>query len=215
MTRRFEKIGAIGDIHCEHLHLERALAWLTTRGVDVIVATGDIADGVGSLDRCCELLSSHAVMAVAGNHDRWLLSESARQLSNATALDSISEATRGYIARLPRLAELETPQGTLLLCHGLGPNDMAKVTPDDSDYSVAANTDLQNLIRERYYRWVINGHSHRRMVRSFGGTTIINAGTIKSDDSPCFLEIDFLRGAVSVFELTPDGVTSGELLPLR
>jgi UDP-2,3-diacylglucosamine pyrophosphatase LpxH len=54
------------------------------------------------------------------------------------------------------------------------------------------------------FRWVINGHSHRQMVRSFPGMTIINAGTLRPH-SPCFLELDFEQGVVLVFEFAPDG----------
>ena len=103
------------------------------------------------------------------------------------------------------MVELATTSGTALLCHGLGPNDMAKVGPDDFGYALEANDDLQNLLRNRYFRWVINGHSHRRMVRPFPGMTIINGGTLESNHSPCFLEVDFAREVVLVFEFSVDG----------
>jgi predicted phosphodiesterase len=103
------------------------------------------------------------------------------------------------------MVEIATAKGTALLCHGLGPNDMAKVGPDDFGYALATNDDLQNLVQNGYFRWVINGHSHRRMVRSFPGLTIINAGTLKPEHSPGFLEIDFDRELVLVFEFSPDG----------
>jgi len=38
--------------------------------VELIVATGDIADGVGSVDVCCALLEDRGVVTVRGNHVR-------------------------------------------------------------------------------------------------------------------------------------------------
>jgi predicted phosphodiesterase len=198
------RIGAIGDIHAQHVRLASALATLENRGVELIVATGDIADGAGSVDECCTLLQAHQVVAVCGNHERWLLAGSARDLPDATVLADISEDARAYLARLPRMVEVTTVRGTALLCHGLGPNDMAKVGPDDFGYALETNDDLQKLLQNGYFRWVINGHSHRRMVRAFPGMTIINAGTLKPDSS-CFLEIDFEQAVVQVFEFEADG----------
>jgi len=198
------RIGVIGDIHAQHVRLASALARLEERGVELVLATGDIADGAGSVDECCKLLEAHGVVTVCGNHDRWLLAGTARDLHEATALSDLSEDSRAFLTRLPRMVELATSSGTALLCHGLGPNDMAKVGPDDFGYALATNDELQKLLQNRYFRWVINGHSHRQMVRPFSGMTIINAGTLRPH-SPCFLEIDFEREVVLVFEFAPDG----------
>ena len=72
-TKMVERIGVIGDIHAEDAHLKEALTVLEDRGLELVLATGDIADGAGSLDLCCELLAARDVSAVSGNHDRWLL----------------------------------------------------------------------------------------------------------------------------------------------
>jgi predicted phosphodiesterase len=199
------RLGAIGDIHAEHVWLEQAIEVLERRGVDRIVATGDIADGIGSVDRCCELLATHDVIAVGGNHDRCFLADTMRHLPNATPLATVSESTRAFLAGLPKMVELPTVSGVALLCHGIGENDMARVKPDDFGYALETNDDLQELIRERRFRWVINGHSHRRMVRAFPGVSIINAGTLLRDHSPCFLDIDFVARKVAVFEFSADG----------
>ena len=198
------RIGVIGDIHAQHVRLASALAALEERGVELVLATGDIADGSGSVEECCRLLEAHGFVTVCGNHDRWLLAGTARDLHEATVLADLSENSRAFLARLPRMVELATARGTALLCHGLGPNDMSKVGPDDFGYALATNDELQNLLRNGYFRWVINGHSHRQMVRPFPGMTIINAGTLRPH-SPCFLEIDFEQEVVSVFEFAADG----------
>jgi hypothetical protein len=55
-----KRMGVIGDIHAEHALLDSALATLRNRSVELVVATGDIADGKGWGDACCESASSSA-----------------------------------------------------------------------------------------------------------------------------------------------------------
>jgi hypothetical protein len=64
---------------------------------------------------------------------------------------------------------------------------MAKVAPDDLGYALESNDDLQNLLRAGVDRWILNGHSHRRMVRH------------------CFLELDFEAETGLVYSFHPDG----------
>ena len=199
MNKRYARIGLIGDIHAEDALLEQALDVLRSRGVELVAATGDVTDGLGSVERCCELLEAHEVVVVGGNHDRWFLAGTARGLPAATPPEAVSLAARRTLEGFPLMVELETCAGRALLCHGLGPNDMAKVNPDDDGYAIDSNDDLQNLLRGGGYRWILNGHSHRWMVRHFGGVTVINAGTLKRDHDPCFLELDFTARTGSLF----------------
>jgi predicted phosphodiesterase len=82
---------------------------------------------------------------------------------------------------------------------------MAKVGPDDFGYALDANDDLQNLLRFGGYRWILNGHSHRRMVREFNGVTLINAGTLMRRQEPCFLELDFENASGLIFKFAENG----------
>lgn len=208
MHQRFGRVGLIGDIHAEHTRLERTLDVLAARNVEAIFATGDIVDGVGSIDRCLDLLESRKVESVRGNHERWLLTGAARDLPDATPMDAVSARWRNALQRLPVMLEFDTPEGRALVCHGLGANDMARVKPDDYGYAIESNEDLQGLIRSRRYRWVLNGHSHERMVRHFSGLTIVNAGTLRGD-SPSFLEVDFRAGHVLAYDFS----RYGDVLP--
>jgi predicted phosphodiesterase len=147
MTKRFRRIGLIGDIHAEDKLLELTLNFLESRSVELVTATGDVADGTGSVDRCCSLLSLRKVVAVCGNHDRWLLAGVARDPPDATPTDAVTLDSRRIHPQLPEMVEFDTVRGRALLCHGLGLNDMAKVGPDDFGYALEANDDLQNLLR--------------------------------------------------------------------
>lgn len=200
------RIGAIGDIHCEHVSLEAVLRYLQGAGVDRIVSVGDLCDGPGDLARTVELLRGAQVVAVAGNHERWMLTWQLRSLPNATRADTLDPDTVSWLSALPRTRELTTPQGALLLCHGLGEDDMAQVLPEDSGYALQVNSSLWNLVHARRWRYVIHGHSHQRMVRTFDGLTFINVGTLSRDDAPCFAIIDFSRGEVLFHDLHEDQI---------
>jgi predicted phosphodiesterase len=132
-----------------------------------------------------------------------------RDLSDATLLKHLSHDTIEFLRALPVARELDTRHGRLLLCHGLGANDMASVGPDDFGYALESNLDLQGLLKAEHLRFVVNGHTHRRMVRAFGALTIINAGTLKQEHEPGFLVLDVAENEVLALTMRADGSVNG------
>jgi len=193
------RVGLIGDLHCEHEALAFVLGELASLGADSVLQVGDIADGPGDLNTTIALLVEYRVLAVRGNHDRWLLTNQMRQVPHATPLASVSPASIDFLSQLPATRELHSPRGDVLLCHGLGENDMAGVKPDHQGYDIDLNTDLQSLIAQRRYRFVLNGHTHRAMLRSFGALSIINAGTLLRETERAFTLLDFDQGELVRF----------------
>ncbi len=164
---KLKRIGAIGDIHAESRFLEISLQYLAASNTTPILSVGDIVDGRGNVDRCCELLKKYGVYAVRGNHDRWFLENKLRQLKDATQRTDINPYSYDYLTNLPTTEQFETPLGALLLCHGIAEHDMIRLTPDDYGYAISSNLELQELIHSKQFRFVINGHTHLRMVRKF------------------------------------------------
>ena len=175
---KIKRLGIIGDVHAADMHLEKALQLLSGARVDQIVCVGDIADGPGSLERCCRLLQSTPVLTVSGNHDSWFLDDTLRDLPFVSAPDEISDDSLRFLKSLPPTAELETIAGRLLLCHGTGTNDMHAVLPDDYGVALEYNEQLQQILAGHDYRFMICGHSHRRMVRDIQHLTIVNPGPL-------------------------------------
>lgn len=190
------KVGVLGDAHAEDERVEHALAYFREIGASTVLCAGDVTDGYGSATRTVELLADHGVLAVRGNHERWTLSNTMRHLPAATDPETLSVRAREYLERCPATLELSSMLGPLLLCHGIGGNDMAKVKPDDFGVALTSNFDLQHLLAQGHYRLVVNGHSHRPMVRRFDTLTIVNAGTLKRDEHPCLVVIDFAEKLV-------------------
>lgn len=184
------RLGLIGDVHQEDVSLARALGRLEDEGVDLIVCVGDIADGYGDLDTCCELLDSHGVLTVRGNHDRWFLSQTMRDLPQAAPLTAATELNREWLAALPATLSVQVPAGLALVCHGTDANDMIGVKPDDEGYALESNFDLQRLLQDQKHAVVIAGHTHRPMLRRVGGLSLVNAGTLHRDYDPCVGVLD-------------------------
>ena len=194
------RLGILGDIHAEDATLAVALRHLAGERLDAIVAVGDVVDGPGSVDTTCDLLRDHRVIVVRGNHERWFLNGEMRQLPHATRADSVTQATLAFLRKLPSTRRLRGPSGDVLVCHGIDEDDMCTVKPDDFGYAIDVNEPLQRLIRAGEPLLVVCGHSHHRMVRSFGTTTIVNAGTFLRGHRPCFGTIDLDARAVTFFE---------------
>lgn len=199
-------IGVIGDVHCEHELLKVTVDFLKKKDVEEIFCVGDLADGKGDINQCCNILKEEKIITVMGNHDRWLLNGEMRSLKEATLLKALSQKSKELIHSLPITVNFSTYSGMGLLCHGLAENNMAKVSPCDYGYAIESNTDLQKIIKEKKYNYIINGHTHKRMVRKFHNITIINAGTLKREHQPCFLIVDFIKKIVYFFAITKNNI---------
>lgn len=200
------RVGLIGDVHAEDRLLELALTRLRDSGVERILCVGDLTDGPGSIDRVCELLAEHHVITVSGNHDRWVLTDTMRDLPYAIWRNQLSKDTLAFLRNLDRVHEMSSGRGRVCLCHGLGTNDMAGVTPDDYGYALEFNTELQALIADPDLAIVLNGHTHKPMVRHFPGLIIVNAGTIFHEHQPGYVVVDFDRGGVTWYSLEDESV---------
>jgi predicted phosphodiesterase len=182
------RLGILGDVHCEDVALAAARALFAAAGTSYVLAVGDLVDGPGDPHRTLELLAD--VDAVAGNHERWYRHGTLRTLPDALPVGTLGAAHARWVAALPATRTYATPHGELLLCHGIDDDDMATLRPDDLDYAIESNTALQRLLDRGAYRFVVSGHSHRRMIRKLATTTFINAGTLLRGFEPCVLVLD-------------------------
>lgn len=208
--RRF---AAIGDLHGEDVRLDAILTWLSGQGIDTVLAVGDLVDGAGSLDRCCALLTARDALVVRGNHDRWLLEE---QFAHEPGF--LVRETLLFLRALPVTRRVPTLRGDLLLCHGVGDDDMVRLHPQDRETSPAATRALEVLLADADLRLVVGGHTHRRMVRSFarpGGPPLlfINPGTLHRGYPASFAVVDLGRGQVEFHEVLGEPGTGVVLEP--
>ena len=214
MTMSLSRIGLIGDVHGEAARLVAALHFLRAARVERILCVGDIADGTrddaadgaANANRCCDLLRQFEVETVRGNHDRWLLNGELRDLPGAVDAADLSADSRQLLRDLPRTGEFETVRGPLLLCHGVGENDMNTLRPSDEGYALECNVELQALMRARHFRFVVGGHSHQRMAKRFGELMFVNPGALIEEHDLSFALADFERGAVEFYGFAGDAI---------
>ncbi len=195
-----ERFVAVGDVHAEDVSLEAILDFARSRSLPVL-AVGDFVDGHGDARRTIELLAMERVHCVRGNHDRWLDEDKMRTLPGATPSSALDDVARAFLARLPATRRFATPRGTLLLCHGLGDDDMAELRPDHRGYALQANDALREMREAGDVALVVHGHTHERMIRRLDPITFINPGTLLREHSPAFMVVDIGAGHVEVLEV--------------
>ncbi|HEY0073427.1 MAG TPA: metallophosphoesterase family protein [Abditibacteriaceae bacterium] len=214
MSQPFQCLGLIGDVHGEDEYLAIAIARLQGLGAEKLLCVGDLCDGRGDVNCVCDLLRENEVLTVRGNHDRWLLSGQARDLPEAISAETVEARTWEFLRALPLIIEMQTVVGTLLLCHGMGANDMGRLEPGDYGYGLENNLELLKIYLQADIAFVVAGHTHKLMVRRFARRsgaplTIINAGQLKHNVGPVFAHADFSKGTVQFFEIHSEGVQAG------
>jgi predicted phosphodiesterase len=213
--RVIKKIGFIGDVHGEDDILYKAINNLKKEKIDIILCTGDIVDGNGDVNRCCELLKNNEILTVIGNHDRWLLNNEMRTLSDATLHEELSDHSIIYLSNLPSIYIFKMGEYKCILCHGVGSNDMSKISEDDYGYAIDVNEELQDILGKRF-KIMFNGHSHKRMVKIIRNLCIINAGTLKKEHNPCYSIVDIELKEVIYFYFDENGkVKKSEIIQIE
>ncbi|MBX3203453.1 MAG: metallophosphoesterase family protein [Labilithrix sp.] len=193
------RLGLIGDVHAEDVHLKLTLDAFREARVERVLCTGDLVDGLGDVERACALLREANALVVRGNHDRWIRADEMRTLPHAHAMTALAVDTIAQLKSLPPTTSMAIPGGgTLLLCHGVGANDMCRLLPDDQGYAISSNDDLLAILFDANVRVMVAGHTHRPMLRRFERghgkppLVAVNPGTLARDDEPGFaiLELD-------------------------
>lgn len=201
-----KRVGVLGDVHCQSARLTNALRHFAREGVECVLAVGDLVDGPGDANETVALLREAGVLAVSGNHERWILASEMRTLPDATARAELSGSSAAYLRSLPKTRELDTVAGGLLLCHGLGENDFVGVRPDDQDWVVHTLPEVIQLQTERRHAWVVNGHTHRPMIREVGSVTLLNAGTLLPNHRSVCSVLDFETRRMTLFDVRPGSI---------
>jgi putative phosphoesterase len=191
------RVLLVGDIHTEDDLLAEALALGVKEGVDRVMSVGDIVDGPNDPMACIARLRQRKVDVVRGNHERWVIE------GNPMDLVDYPDDVMDWLADLPATREYTTPTGRLLLCHGIGDDDMAELDYDTYGYGLENLDPLWALVRAKRYRYVVGGHTHKPMVREIEGVVFINPGTLVATQQPGATIADFATCVFERYVLSP------------
>lgn len=208
----YARLLVLGDVHAEHEAVARVLDYASERlDADAVLCVGDIVDGVGDADATLDTLRERGVFTVAGNHERWFLNAEMRHLKNCTP--SLRDDNRAMLAGLPRTLRFRTTAGGALLCHAVGEDDETFLRSTTRGYDLQINA-LRELMLDPSVDYMLAGHTHERMVRPFQGLVVVNAGTLRRDDDPGFVLVDFESMRVRCFDIEGQGAEVHEREPL-
>ena len=189
-----------------HLHLN---IW-NSKAFVRCYAPGDIVDGLGNPNKAIDLLQRHNVKVVRGNHDRWLLQNKARHVHNAHNPIDLSAQSITYLEALPDQITIETVAGTVLLCHGVGKNDLRKVWPGTARMPIESSKELDEIIAAGKVDILINGHMHFQTLIQFTTLSLINGGSLVGKRWPGFSLLDLDEGKLQAFGFKEDLVVRGK-----
>lgn len=173
------KIALISDIHGNLHALDRVLAAIHDEQVDQIVCLGDVAALGPHPAGVVARLRQIGCLAVMGNCDVWLAEwplpeeESDLWRQACWAAELLSPQDLAFIRGFQPATSLRLDGGSSLLCFHGSPRSNREVilatTPDDQLAAMLAGHDAAILI---------GGHTHIQMVRRFGKSLIVNAGSV-------------------------------------
>lgn len=203
------RVGLIGDVHGQARTLEIVLTYLQTLALDALLCTGDLpikgytqsVETAQTANECARLLQNAQVQTVRGNHDRNFVENAADPTLAAMFRDewNASAEALAFAKSLSVTRRFETPTGNLLLCHGFGTDDMAGIYPGGDDAPIADALERAGILAEGI-RYLVAGHTHRRMYRTVAGVTIINPGAlIPNKESSGFAVANLETGAVTFY----------------
>ncbi|GBR21528.1 metallophosphoesterase family protein [Asaia spathodeae] len=174
------KIAVLADIHGNLTALDAVLADCALQGVDQLVILGDHFSGPLLPFETAERLISIAPTAIAGNHERQLLTQSFHEMggSDRFTCQALAPHHFDWMARLPATLQLEND---ILLVHGTPTSDTAYFLETASTEGLRPATQAEIVARTEGTdaRLILCGHTHIQREVAFGeGRLALNPGSV-------------------------------------
>ncbi|MBI4821468.1 MAG: metallophosphoesterase [Deltaproteobacteria bacterium] len=214
------RVGLIGDLHAEDERVLRVLDRFRQERCALVLSVGDLVDGQGDPNRAIQALRDASVLTVAGNHDRWLLGGSMRTLDHAHRAEELDSTSVEFLRSLPPTREVDTPFGRILLCHGVGSDDMLRLGPHEEGYALQCLEPLAEILERDRIDFMIGGHTHQFMMRRLGQNQFplarrelvaVNASTLARDQESFAVMLDLELRQATLFDASRGSQKIGRL----
>lgn len=174
------RIAVLSDIHGNLLALEAVVRSLRAKGVDGVVNLGDSLSGPLLPLETARFLMAEGWPAIAGNHERQLLTHGPGQwgASDAYTHAQLGAAELAWLAAQPPSRAVEAE---LFLCHGTPASDLDPMleTFEPTWCRPASAREVEARMGDSGAPVVLCGHTHLpRAVRTRSGQLVVNPGSV-------------------------------------
>ena len=166
------RIGVVSDIHCNAAALDAALEAMSDTVEEVLVA-GDVVYEYRYSNEVVSTIRDGGFPCILGNHEMVLLSPHGDRARSAEGVDQAGVA---WMGTWPKRLDLRIGGRRITMVHASPwePYDRYLST-DDPTWRRCAELDADILI---------TGHTHVPMVKSIGGTLVVNPGSLGESREP-------------------------------
>jgi diadenosine tetraphosphatase ApaH/serine/threonine PP2A family protein phosphatase len=194
------RFAVIADIHGNCAALQAVLDDIAALGIRDIVNLGDCFSGPLEADRTGDLLlllDMDGTKTVRGNHDRYLIENTADQLQGSDQIAHRQMAPR-HFDWLRKLPFSMVWRDEIYLCHATPKDDnlywLETVSPD-GHVTIRPQDEIEALAEGIGQPLILCGHSHiARMVALADGRLIVNPGSVGCpayfDDAPVYHKVE-------------------------
>jgi len=184
------RIAILTDIHGNLPALEAVIADAEAQGCTRFANLGDSLSGPLWPAETADLLMARDWPAIAGNHERQLLTFDRTRMgaSDGFARDALADRHLAWLAGLPPTLSLSPD---VLLCHGTPGDDLVHFlfTVGDGAIRAATEEEVADRAGGRRDTLILCGHTHLpRIVTLADGVTVANPGSVGlqafDDDHP-------------------------------
>lgn len=189
------KIGLIADVHANLAALESVLKDMPD--TEEIICAGDVVGYGPQPNEVIELMKSHNIKSVLGNHDYAIVNEKfglleklGREAAEWT-FRKLTEENLSYLKGLEKKISLEKNGYEIFVAHGTPRNPLEEYL-----YPSASNRDILKMTQTINSDVIVLGHTHVPLNRTLQGKTIANPGSVgqprdrNEDASYMVLELD-------------------------
>lgn len=173
-------IAVLSDIHGNLPALEAVIADARSAGASSFVNLGDSLSGPLWPAETADLLTREGWPAIAGNHERQLLTHSLERMgaSDRFASERLSPAQLAWLAAQPPLLALTDD---IFLCHGSPRGDLEHLlhTVEPAGIRDATEAEIAERLGGIGATLILCGHTHvARVVTLPDGRTVANPGSV-------------------------------------